>query len=254
MAKNQIKRENEESQQYELKTNPKNILVEITLDNVARIEAIIRNDSSYAKSSDKNAGPQKSYSGSTAYWMTELKKYYDNQQKQYEIEKIIKEAVCAVDRENSTHLNADKKGREEMTGRIMDMVRDNTLYNFLKNRNIEIINILSEKTTGNKGRKNYSFATKFCHYACFYLFEEMAEQDNFSIYDNVLCNALPAYAKHFKVTKENGKEYTKVDFQNYETYAMVIDKIREIAGNKSGYTVSRNGFDHLLWYFHKARQ
>lgn len=47
---------------------------------------------------------------------------------------------------------------------------------------------------------------------------------------------------------------SQVDFQNYEVYAMVIDKIREIAGNKSGYTVSRNGFDHLLWYFHKARQ
>lgn len=82
MAKNQIIRENDKSIQYELptfNTNSGEKLVEITLDNVAHIEAIIRNDSNYAKSSDKNAGPQKSYSGSTAYWMTELKKYYENQ-------------------------------------------------------------------------------------------------------------------------------------------------------------------------------
>ena len=45
-------------------------LVALTIENVAKVEAMIQNDSAYRKSSDKNAGPDKDYKGSTAYWMT----------------------------------------------------------------------------------------------------------------------------------------------------------------------------------------
>lgn len=54
-------------------------IVKLTTDNIARVEAMIMTDSSYAKSGDINACPTyknngiEDYSGSTAYWMTELK-------------------------------------------------------------------------------------------------------------------------------------------------------------------------------------
>ena len=52
-------------------------LVCLTRDNVAIVEAMIRNNSAYIHSSDKNAKPiVNKYGGSTAYWMSLLKKYY----------------------------------------------------------------------------------------------------------------------------------------------------------------------------------
>ena len=54
-------------------------LVKLTTDNVAIVEAMIRNDSAYIKSTDISAGPkfdrknQLVYGGSSAYWMTMLK-------------------------------------------------------------------------------------------------------------------------------------------------------------------------------------
>ena len=99
-----------------------------------------------------------------------------------------------------------------------------------------------------KPRENTSFASKFCHYACFYVFEGEKEQDNFSIYDDVLETVLPQYWAFFDVgnlTKHSGKF-------DYKEYSDVIDEIRGKSSRK-GYTISRNGFDHLLWYYHKGR-
>lgn len=52
---------------------PETDLIFLSHDNVAKVEAMIRNDSAYLKSSDRSAGPCGHYSGSTAYWMTQLK-------------------------------------------------------------------------------------------------------------------------------------------------------------------------------------
>lgn len=108
-----IKDELERSKCYMLKTGgpKKEAYPLLTIDNVAKVEAMIRNDAAYLKSSDKHKGPAKGYSGSTAYWMCRLRKNI-NSLKPLDRD-IIFSAVCAVDRENSTHLNADKCGREE---------------------------------------------------------------------------------------------------------------------------------------------
>ena len=69
---------------YELKTedvriNGKTIkLVNLTQDNIARVEAMIRMDSSYAKTGEPEVGPEGTtnkikFYGSTAFWMTKLK-------------------------------------------------------------------------------------------------------------------------------------------------------------------------------------
>lgn len=69
---------------------------------------MIRNDSAYIKSSKLDAVPTGKYGGSTAYWMTELKRcLVDKESVKYSYEEIRKGAVEAVDRENRTHINAD---------------------------------------------------------------------------------------------------------------------------------------------------
>ncbi|MEG1313828.1 MAG: hypothetical protein RSD40_05890 [Bacilli bacterium] len=54
-------------------------IVKLTTDNIARVEAMIMTNFGYAKSGDVNARPtfkkngDEDSSGSTAYWMNELK-------------------------------------------------------------------------------------------------------------------------------------------------------------------------------------
>ncbi|MCQ2402407.1 MAG: hypothetical protein MJ202_01600 [Lentisphaeria bacterium] len=247
-------------------------LVELTHDNVAKVEAMIQNDSAYLKSSSKDAGPdsQKGYKGSAAYWMTQLKAILiENEKVSVEgapketsrLEEIIRYAVEAVDRENSTHLNADRCGRDEITKRIIDLVTEDK-EKFLKSllepdeTKLSLIEEIKREThpTGVDKkdkpippRTNLSFASKFCHYACFYLFEGKAEQDNYSIYDKVLREAMPKYIMYYGIKKSNdGGDF---DLDDYADYRKAVDRIIKASGNQ----ISRNGFDHLLWYYFKGR-
>lgn len=103
----------------------------------------------------------------------------------------------------------------------------------------EIARVTSAKF---RARTNLSFASKFCHYACFYLFENTEYQDNYSIYDNILRTVLPMYLVYFNITE-------RYDLRDYKQYRNAVDMIRNAADEK----ISRNGFDHLLWYYHKGR-
>lgn len=101
---------------------------------------------------------------------------------------------------------------------------------------------ISRITSAEKGaRTKPSFASKFCHYACFYIFEGTKYQDNYSIYDRILKTVLPWYLGYFGIEQFN--------LDNYRDYRMAVDGIRDV----SGIEISRNGFDHLLWYYHKGR-
>lgn len=226
-------------------------LVKLSQKNVAKVEAIIQNDSAYIKSSDKDACVQGGYKGSTAYWMVRLKRilldaesvadeYYDD---------VLSNAIHAVDRDNSTHLNADGVGRDEMLDRIKKIPRPQ-LVEYLKyprESKYHLINVLSQAThpkdSKYKPRTNLSFASKFCHYACFYLFEGEPAQDNYSIYDNVVLRVLPRYCDYYKVSKPRSFA------RDYLVYQTTIDEIINAAGGH----ISRNGFDHLLWYYFKGR-
>lgn len=227
-------------------------LVKLTTDNVAIVEAMIRNDSAYIKSTDISAGPkfdrknQLVYGGSSAYWMTMLKSVLiKNKEVNYTYEELIKGAVEAVDRGNSTHLNADKCGRTEIVRRICAF-DCSELIECLRNPEYEDMKLVHEiaRVTSAKfrARTNLSFASKFCHYACFYLFENTEYQDNYSIYDNILRTVLPMYLVYFNITE-------RYDLRDYKQYRNAVDMIRNAADEK----ISRNGFDHLLWYYHKGR-
>mgnify|MGYP001253903765 CR=1 FL=1 len=232
-------------------------LAKLTRDNVAIVEAMIRNDSAYIHSTDVSSAPvynrkgDVKYGGSSAYWMTRLKNVLldDVSDRLYTYEKIIKGAVESVDRENSTHLNADKCGRQEITERICRFDR-NEFIKCLKDpdyKDMALIQEISRITSAEeRARRNPSFASKFCHYACFYIFEGTEYQDNYSIYDGILKTVLPLYLKYFQID-----EY--FDLSKYEDYRHAVDKIRMASGMASGIEISRNGFDHLLWYYHKGR-
>lgn len=227
--------------------------MKLSVKNVALVEAMIRIDSKYCKVFDKEAGPIGKYGGSTAYWMTKLKKYYDSgEELNCEVYKnIIEGTVSAVDRENSTHLESDKNkggGRKSVAERLLLLEKEFVLGS-LQNRSFELYGKICERPTCEKGtRINPSFASKFCHYACMYLFEGKKEQDNFSIYDGVLCKVVPKYAEYYKIDCDK-KKIECASVNDYINYSKLIDDILE----KSGNHISRNGFDHLLWYYYKGR-
>lgn len=227
-------------------------LVKLTRDNIAIVEAMILNDSSYSRSVNKDAAPQFNargnitYGGSTAYWMSKLRTVLmENSKEDCLYEKIIQGAVEAVDRENSTHLNSDGCGRMEIISRLWAFNREEFLV-CLKDptyENMKLFKEIARKTSAEKrARTNVSFASKFCHYACFYIFENTEYQDNYSIYDSVLKAVLPKYLKYYDIRKN-------YNLNKYSEYRLAVDEIR-IA---SGIEISRNGLDHLLWYYHKGR-
>lgn len=228
-------------------------LAKLTRDNVAIVEAMIRNDAAYIRSSDKAVSPtfdkkgNMKYGGSSAYWMSKLRNILiKNKPSDYSYKEIIKYAVAAVDRENSTHLNADNCGREEITERICKLKRQELLA-CLKDpayKNMKLIRLISRRTSAEeRARENLSFASKFCHYACYYIFEGTKYQDNYSIYDNILKSVLPKYLAYYSIDED-------YDLNDYGDYRRAVDAIR----NASGTEISRNGFDHLLWYYHKGRK
>lgn len=244
---NIIQQEHRDSEKYFLSqiiTTDGVELAELSRRNIALVEAMIRHDSDYSNS--ENTEDMKS----SAFWLKELKKILvEKKESQYTYRQILDYCVQYIDSENSTHLNADGVGRKQLRERLEQMDKPK-LIEFLRCPNKEgykLVEILSKKTTveddKHHARTNFSFATKFCHYACFQLFEGLTEQDNFSIFDSVVAKHLPKYAKHFSITLP--KDYKT----NYSSYIALIDAII----SKADEPISRNGFDHLLWYFHKAR-
>lgn len=247
---NRISFEKKAAKKYMLKTIKSDCacLVDITPNNVAMVEAMIQNDSAYLNAANSQLGTDKNGNvGSTAYCMCQLKNYINNKETDKKLyKKIISDAVIAVDRDNSTHLNADGIGRKQITKRIFKLSPEQLIHYLKapKETNYKLFKIISKKTTNtSKPRENKSFASKFCHYACFYLFEGEKEQDNYSIYDSVLKNVLPTYAEYYSIN------INKNDLEDYITYSDIIERILKKTGNK----ISKNGFDHLLWYYHKGR-
>ena len=130
-----------------------------------------------------------------------------------------------------------------MNGVLFDLLRNPGDNYFL----ISEISRPIEMDDGREGRKNLSFASKFCHYAAFYMFNE-EEQDNYSIWDNVLRKAVPLYLHHYHLDNNYDLNHSYPDYQN-----AIRDIINEAAQDPTQ-RVSRNGFDHLLWYYHRGRR
>lgn len=270
-----------------LEEDPDSETVKISIENVAKVEAMISYDSKYYRSGNELSAPDdkwikefknvftpmadyKGYRGSSAFWLKRISDFYysgptyelfaDISSNPDYFRFLIFNAVCAIDSENSTHLNADTVGREQLTDRIV--LHQSDLISLLKDTSdYPLIEILSKstdpqgKTYKKSGkdvpfspRNNFSFATKFCHYACFFLFEdhECENRDLYSIYDNVVVTALKEQYGFVDITETTDP----VNFcyaRKYKHYQQKVDEIRN--GQ-----VSRNGFDHLMWYYYKGKE
>ncbi len=254
---NLIKKEKERSKKYMLKVDDDG-LVELTEDNVARVEAMISTDSKYKNMTNA------SVKDTSGYWGSELKEILFNKVEKtsdgHDYEEIVGELIKKIDAENSTHLNSHKsttkfkiddvKGIKNVKERILEIDKRD-LEEFLKHpkdTGYELINIINNPVPGEN--HHFSFATKFCHYACLYLFDN-EYADNFSIYDNVLEKALPKYVKKYL------NEEVSFSKEDYGKYIDCIDRLRnklkegDKEKNLEKQEISRNGLDHLIWYFHK---
>ena len=273
-------------------------LVALTKENVAKVEAMIRTDSAYRKAFDENACPirkrvggfdldnitltrcfsyeypentnqtqfELKYGGSTAYWMRQIKeKCEDNPERRLSsIRYLIGGVVWAIDRENSTHLNAGVNGRRTLVRRIVNECETfENLKERLQRDDMGENGLLQQLARSiNNERANLSFASKFCHYASYY-FLEGNERDRYSIFDNVVGKVLPCYLEQLNEGRRfdryneavrlrnnfvnNGGPNNPVDYKLYhEGIGALLSK-----DEKQG--ISRNGFDHLVWYFHKGR-
>lgn len=239
--------------------NKKVKIVKLTSDNVSRVEAMISTNSDYKQVQDnldgivlKRDGKIK-YIGSSRYWILQLKEIIDTDlkcsSKGFSYEDIIKNIIVAIDNENSTHLNSDKMGRNVISDKILSLSRLE-LKKMLKDETKEYRLIDYIQIPQYKGEKNhFSFATKFCHYVSLILFEGTEFEDNYSIYDNVLRKSLCKYIKRYLNLDVKAESFEN----DYVKYIEYIDSIRNKAEELYGKKISRNGLDHLIWYYHKGR-
>jgi len=273
-------------------------LVLLTVENVARVEAMIRTDSAYRRMFDEKEVPickrggkfelkqidrardfsykyndetkgqvfQLKYGGSTAYWMKQIKEACkDDPRKSLSgIKYLVGGLVLAIDRENSTHLNAKGNGREVLVDRIVGDCRTfEGLIKRLKTDDLgknSLLQLLAEPV--NKARANLSFASKFCHYASYYLLDG-EDRDRYSIFDSFVGRVVPCYLERLEEEKANGSCWnqiiTKDMFVNNKGKKKKIDyplyhkAIADLLTMDEEEAISRNGFDHLVWYFHKGR-
>lgn len=233
-----IESEHNNSTKY-LLDRDSNGLVVISPDNVARVEAMIAENSRY--NSSLNSNDTSSSKASLAILKREL-----NTLPNPEFQTVYN-AMRAINRENSTRLSESEL--KELAKRLCTLSSSDILE-YLEKPTFKLgsegekyclVSYLKRKTTPNgnrKGRENYSFATKFCHYACINFFQGKTEADNFPIIDNVVKAVFPKYAKNI---------VERIVFDDYETFVRHIDKVLAHYYN----CISRNGFDHLMWYANK---
>lgn len=231
----------------------------LTQNNVSKVLAMISYDSTYNKVFDKEAeyklkkGKEICFStiedkenfvyfGSSAYWFDRLNCAADDNIEEYKY--CLYKAICAVDNENSTHLNGDKVGRKQIWERLI-IISFQDLKKALINEDIEIIRRISHPTT--EGRKNISFASKFCHYACRNVLDE-EHWDHYPIIDTILKESLPIYAKKYNINYDLKKYKGKDIIESYKEFTYIINELSK----KSG--ISRTGIDQLLWYYYKGHE
>lgn len=164
-------------------------------------------------------------------------------------ESELTEQIRALNRENSTHLYA-ADGFDLTVKKIMSI---HNLKDRLKRRDEALV---GEIASASPGRNNFSFASKYCTYACRYCLDE-PYKDGYCIYDRVLEQTIPYYARYFLKERYISRKKSTlhnlvVKEHNYKAYIDLIDRIIEAAYNENGYGVSHKDFERILWYCYKG--
>lgn len=245
-----IERELEASREFYFDKYDGVDLPRLSLRNVALAEAMVANNSSYMLS--KSKGGVSGAGAGSDFWLGLMRKFLKEGEDPsgFTYEQVVEGAVKAIDKENSTHLNADGVGRAELCERLLDFGRG-VLLSCLENpmeTEYRLIDELSKATNPpepKRSRRNLSFASKFCHYACLAFFKDKEAQDNYPVYDNIVKGALPKYIAYFGLNRRS-----QAALSDYQTYRKCVAEIIAHADEP----ISRNGFDHLVWYYFKGRQ
>ena len=263
---------------YEFDTD-QNGFPTFTKKNIDFLNGILRYDSNYSTSSDKNNPEyQSSYAG-----ILESESFFDFSASSDERDELgnpidnLYRAIVSIDKINSTHLasegntgkseKSDKK-RNKGRARVAEKIRElggQELKEALRNGDASIIEMIADAEVG--GKHNFSFATKFCSYTSIHALG----LDNYCIYDEILQLVLPYYAymyiddfdgkiyKTVKATRANGynsrnESLVSLFKQNndYNGYRELIKRIIYGIKAKIGVEISFADFDHMLWYYFKG--
>ncbi len=218
----------------------------LTEKNFLFVKALIENDSNYRAPDDLS----KNY-----------KKLLENSfPKTYEQILLV---VTLIDKYDSTHLSSEgrnfktyNEGREKTAEKIEDLTVNFNLKETLRTGCTEPIHLIANAVNEShykdwgtyEGKYNISFATKYCAYVSKYALKE----DNYCIYDRVLAEILPYYAKMY--CNEDIKKVTIKNQSDYNGYKTTIDKIIAGAEKLTRYKASYKQFDDLLWYYFKGER
>lgn len=224
---------------------------------------------------EKIIANDKKYKYSSTHYIKIFKYLYDNK-KTTELRKYYTDLIYIILRK----INSENRTRVSL--KEIDTISDEIFKKFGKDKinafvkalkypcknvesseqEYELIKIISDKYENDDktGKNNFSLATKFCHFFSFYLFNEGKYRDGFSIYDRVVKENLKYYYDYYVKTKKpaasikkpydadkKNNEYTLVDI--YKNYQSNIDEILSSLDDK----ISRNGFDHIVWYTNKGQ-
>ncbi len=241
-----------------------NSITALTLKNSEFIEAVVGLDSNYSRES-KDTPPDNKYGGSTFYWFNKM-------QNGSNFKECLSEFISAIDRSNSTHLEAsndgEKSGRQIVLDRILARCQNvDDLKHALENKIVDenhLIGVLCASMAAKRGeRYNLSFATKLCSYAAEYF--KLSVQ--YPKYDNVVASNLPKYTMYYLNEDENANTYLindaekrrckgdraanlKLRLDKYNHYRKSLDSIKaKLCANNIDLSLSE--IDHIIWYCNK---
>lgn len=231
----------EERQKKKYMLATKDGKVEISLENVARVFAMMSNSPQYKKAENKDD------EGSSAYWFAKWKKNKTIS------EDNLSSLLKCLNKENRTRVSKD--GLEQIRDNILAVPDIKKALGDPEHKVVETI-IKIPSTITSRSKIHFSFATKFCHYACMYLLDGEA-RDNFPIFDDIMRQNLGKYSEKWDKAKIDGKPRRNATYKDLaktedglvDFYGFYVKSIEEVAQENG---VSKTGVEQLIWYYHNG--
>ena len=252
-----------------------NNLPALTRKNVDFVEAMVHIDSNYRLDNlSPNNALEKYYYTNENYTKTRNNDFaafwFDKMKNGGDFHTCLQNAITSIDRANSTHLEAAINGRTTICERICNICKNYKDLISLLNKKFcstdthHLIYLITAKMASkktNQYRFNLSFASKFCEAASKYLGAKV----QYSKYDNVVADNLYKYANaylHRNIKKDDfkiksnlqgstDKEKLSYRLKIYENYHNTIGEILHKLKNDYHITITREEFDHVIWYINK---
>ena len=149
----------------------------------------------------------------------------------------INDKIVIIDALNSTNLQTQKSAVENIANIIKKCANFDALLKNGDKKAVEIIALANKNE-----RINFSFATKYCAYHSYYLYD-----DKFSIYDNIVSEILPHYATPFKIKITSAKLDEMRKKCDYRAFDEIIKEVLDGYGLRKEQQIRRK-FDHFLWW------